>query len=129
MKTRLSPKLDWLGPYLELGMTYISDEGKLVERVGSWSLGKGRGKRCAAAIFQTKEGDPYRIWIHTHFEPGVPHSKIDILKLLAHELAHMEDWKHTPKHELICSRITGAFMRMLKQEGYESEEAELRNPR
>jgi hypothetical protein len=126
MKTRLSPKLEWLGPYLELGMTYISDERKFVARVGSWNLGKSRGKQCAAALFQDRVGDHYRIWIHTHFEPGVPHSKIDILKLLAHELAHMEDWKHTPKHELLCSRITVAFMRMLKQEGYESEEAELR---
>ena len=124
-KTQICTKLEWLRPYLELGMTYIS-EGKFVERVGAWSLGKSRGKNCAAALFQDRIGAPYRIWIHTHFDHGVLHSKIDMLKLLAHELAHLEDWNHTPKHEALCSKITISFMRMLKLEGYESEEVELK---
>lgn len=124
-KTRFPAKLEWLRPYLELGLSHIS-EGKHVERVGLWSLGKSRGNGCAAALFQDAIGRPYRIWIHSHFEEGIPHSKIDILKNLAHELAHMEDWNHTPKHEALCSAITIDFMRMLKREGYISEESELR---
>lgn len=123
-QTRFPGKLEWLRPYLELGMTYVS-VGKFVERVGLWSLGKGRGKNCAAALFQDSEGEPYRIWIHSHFEENRIHSRIDILKLLAHEIAHMEDWKHTPKHEALCSKITVAFMKMLNGEGYTSEEDEL----
>jgi hypothetical protein len=124
--TRFSPKLEWMRPYLELGMSYVS-EGAFVERVGAWrSLGKGRGKNCYAALYQDRIGDPYRIWIHLWFDEDRLHSKMDLLKLLAHEISHIEDWEHTPRHEEICSEITIAFMRKLKSEGYVSEEAEMK---
>ena len=130
-KTRFPTKLEWLRPYLELGLSFISD-GKCVERVGLWTLGKSRGLNCHASLFQDKIGDNFRIWLHDMYYGGedgltpVPFSRIDILKNFAHEIAHLEDWNHTPKHEALCSKITIAFMSRLKSEGYISEELELK---
>jgi hypothetical protein len=128
--TRYSPKLKWMEPYLELGMTFIS-EGNFVERIGAWTMGGSRGLDVFAALYQDRLGGPYRMWFHTHYDNGEgqkPFSRIDLLKHLAHEIAHIEEpsFKHTPRHEKICSQITIAFMKMLHSEGYESEEAELK---
>lgn len=128
---RISPKLEWMASYLELGMTFVSGEA-FVERLGAWTLGKSRGLNCHASLFQDKIGDNYRIWLHTHYYGGedgltpMPFSRIDLLRSLAHEISHIEEWKHTPRHSLIESRINMAFMRMLNGEGYVSEEEELK---
>lgn len=125
---KISPKLEWMRPYAELGMTFVSPDAVL-ERIGAWTLGKSRGRDVAASIHQRKNGEPYRIWMHTHYYFGDevrPWSKIDLLVTLAHEIAHIEDWKHTPKHKKLEAKILSAFMNMLKKEGYVSEEAELK---
>jgi hypothetical protein len=54
----------------------------------------------------------------------IQYSTMEILRTLAHELAHLEHWDHTPDHESLTSSIILVFMTMLKAEGYESEEAE-----
>lgn len=125
---RVSPKLEWMREYAELGMTFVSQDAVL-ERIGAWTLGKSRGCEEHAAIYQDRNGGPYRIWMHTHYYFGKekrPWSKIDLLTLLAHEIAHIEDWKHTPKHKKLESKILSAFMVKLKKEGYVSEEVELK---
>lgn len=124
MRTRVCKKLSWLIPYINEGKKFISKEHKIA-RVGAWSLGKSRGKSEAAAIFQTRLGEPHRIWLHTHHSKDAPYSKIDILTHLAHELAHTEDWKHTPRHADLEAKIKRRFMKMLEKEGYVSEEKEL----
>jgi hypothetical protein len=128
MEIRISPKLEWMRPYLELGLTFVS-KGHIVERLGAWTIGKSRGRGEFAALFQDRIGAPHRIWMHTHYEDSegkhVPFSKIDLLTHLAHELAHTEDWKHTPKHSALEAKIKIAFMKMLNREGYISEETEL----
>lgn len=124
---KVSKKLEWIRPYVELGIEFISKKHKL-DRVGCWSLGKSRGIGEHAAIFQNKLKDGHRIWMHTHYNNGngpQPFSKIDLLTHLAHELAHMEDWKHTPKHKKLETKILSAFMSKLIKDGYVSEEKEL----
>ena len=123
-QTKICRELEWIRPYLELGMTYVS-AGSFVERIGLWSYGnKKSGKNCYAALYRADKG-PCRIWIHRHFDEHRLHSRMDILKILAHELAHIEEWEHTPKHESLCSKITIAYMKMLRQDGYISEEFEM----
>ena len=124
---RISPKLLWMQGYIKLGLTYLPDE-VVISRVSAWGVKSGRGVGVHACIYQDKNGHPYRIWMHTHYYLGEevrPFSKIDLLGLLAHELAHTVEWKHTPKHKQIESKILSAFMRKLKREGYVSEEEEL----
>jgi hypothetical protein len=129
---RICKKLEWLRPYVKQGLKHVSKEVKLA-RVGAWAIGKSRGRGEFAALVQRKRGDPFRIWLHTHYLDSEnkprPFSKIDLLRNLAHEIAHLADWNHTPKHAKIESRINIAFMRMLKSEGYISEEHEFKgNP-
>ena len=117
---RISPKLLWMRPYLETSLKHLPP-GTVIERLGAWSPASTRGRDCEAAIFQTRKGAPYRIWIHT----GYVHSKIDLLALLAHELAHTISWEHTPEHKALEAKLTRIFMQQLKKEGYHSEEQEL----
>ena len=49
-------------------------------------------------------------------------SKIDILHNLAHELAHLYHWDHTPEHKILENQLLTVFMYKLKQNDYISEE-------
>jgi hypothetical protein len=124
---KICQELEWLRPYALLGMMLVPRKHKLA-RIGKWTLGKSRGKDEFAALIQRKKGGPHRIWLHTHYYSGEEEkrfSKIDILNHLAHEIAHMEDWKHTPRHKRLEAKIVRAFMKRLEADGYISEEMEL----
>lgn len=51
-------------------------------------------------------------------------SKIDILGHLAHELAHLRYWDHTPHRMVLECKLQIMFMRRLAKDGYISEEVE-----
>jgi len=56
----------------------------------------------------------------------MPYSTIDILEILAHELAHtVESFEHTPDHKIMECRIKTIFMKVLKKQKYTCEEDEL----
>jgi hypothetical protein len=127
----VNKKLAWMVPYVERGLLLIPD-GKSVTRLGAWTRGGRYGKQETAALI-TNNNRHYRIYIHTHaytHPRGVtPHSKIEMLELLAHEMAHMIDDhfdEHTPEHRRLEAKLTSLFMTMLKKSGYHSEERELR---
>jgi predicted metal-dependent hydrolase len=50
-----------------------------------------------------------------------------LLQYLAHELAHLEHWDHTPDHKHLECILMSAFMTRLKQDFYVSEEDEMKN--
>jgi hypothetical protein len=55
----------------------------------------------------------------------MPFSKIDILAILAHEMAHVCDtFDHTPSHKITECLIMQIFMSRLERIGYVSEEFE-----
>jgi hypothetical protein len=53
------------------------------------------------------------------------YSKIDLLGHLAHEMAHLKYWTHTPEHKMLECKLTVIFMRHLLKSGYVSEEEEI----
>lgn len=55
-----------------------------------------------------------------------PYAKIDILNTLAHELAHLEHWDHTPEHRKLENKISSIFMTLLSKTNYVSEEHEMK---
>jgi hypothetical protein len=128
MKTRISPKLKWLEPYVELWENKLI-YGKKIVRIGHWEIANKRNGKGAHAAIYTDDWKDYRIWIrseaHPRGSPIRPQSKIDILTLLAHELAHTLDMDHTPKHKKLESSLVIIFMKKLKEDGYVSEEEEL----
>lgn len=50
------------------------------------------------------------------------YTKIELLMILAHELAHLVYWDHCPQRQILESEMTIAFMFQLESEGYISEE-------
>jgi hypothetical protein len=128
MKFYCSQVFDWLLPYLEIGLS-MTPRGKTVTRIQEWKLHGRQGKKYRACVY-TNNQRAYRIYIHTKYKPKgeskqYPYSKIDILELLAHEMAHMKDMHHTPDHKILEGKILKAFLLRLKGEGYISEEVEL----
>jgi hypothetical protein len=115
--------------YLNEGIKLLSPK-TIIARLGAWTKNTSRGTNCHAAIYQDKIGDPFRIWMHTHYydenNKAAQFSKIDLLEHLAHELAHTESWTHTPKHKRLEAKIKIKFMHMLQSDGYVSEEDELK---
>jgi hypothetical protein len=51
-----------------------------------------------------------------------PHSVIETLECLAHELAHIDHFNHTPKHKILECKIKTALMVELDSLGYSSDE-------
>lgn len=52
------------------------------------------------------------------------YSTIETLVCLAHELAHLHYWEHSPEHKMLEARLTHVFMAKLKKMGYTSDEHE-----
>jgi hypothetical protein len=125
---RISPKLLWMRPYLELAYAFLP-KGKSVVLLGHRGIGTKRDKTADAELF-SYDDKKYRVYIRTMYHPRylkrpTPWSKIDLLKMLAHELAHMVSWEHTPAHARLEAILTIEFMARLEAEGYVSEELEL----
>jgi hypothetical protein len=128
MKIKCAKAFEWLSPYINEGMALVP-EGKKLSKVMAWKLNGRAGKGCQACIY-TNDHKTYRIYIHTMYHPRyakepMPYSKIDILGLLAHEMAHMLDMYHSPEHKILETQLLKMFMRKLKKEGYVNEEEEL----
>lgn len=127
MKTRISPKLEWLRPYLEIGIPFIS-KSKKITRLGHWEVTGRFGKREKAAII-TNDDRKYRIYLKSEGWPRgqnpAPFSKMEMLSHLAHELSHTRSWKHTPRQGRLEAKIWTAFLHKLESDGYVSEEKEL----
>jgi hypothetical protein len=105
---------------------------KRVKSVRSRGIAKDKIQQSIAQI--TTDGSIYTITICLYTRRIIQlkpvkfeyryYSKIDMLTHLAHELAHVIDFVHTPEHKEIEAELTGMFMRMLGKEGYISEEDE-----
>jgi hypothetical protein len=124
---KISKKLEWMRPYVTEGLKHVP-KGKAVTRLWTFKLGGRYGKHETAAII-TNDFKEYRIYLHTMRHPrGQPpsqFSKIDMIKYLAHEMAHMKDMDHTPRHSRLEGKLQAIFSAMLEKEGYVSEEEEL----
>lgn len=96
-------------------------------------------QRCQALITEFTEGKKksyFTITIWTEYLESEkagstkmtkrPYSKLDIVSHLAHEVAHLVDFDHTPEHKKVEAQLTKIFAKMLEKEGYISEEQELK---
>lgn len=135
-KIIIDSELSWLTVYLkkirrviDLNKIESIKSVKYDKRVnrGSYAICRGDGKSFSIDI------DKYFQW-YTHHHDGswsvklIPHTRIDILCLLAHELSHTALWNHdhSPEHKLIEARITAIFMKQLKRENYKDAEDEMK---
>lgn len=129
---KLSRDLQWLRPYLRLASPMIPNMKKL-EAVKKLSARKDTIPRIHGSTLKCHKGK-YTINIYTHYNSVASlcpaklikkkYTKIDMLITLAHELAHMRYWNHTPERQILESQLTIIFMVHLKNQGYVSEEHE-----
>ena len=136
MKTKsikYHPDLVWTRPYIEAVHKHIP-RGFKITRIHAV---KPQANKCLGFYGQLSETDSghcltlyVEYWHHISWYPKkrkiAPFSKIDLLQTLAHEVAHCSHWEHTPQHKQLENKICSIFMRILASEGYESEEAELK---
>jgi hypothetical protein len=112
--------LEWLRPYIE-SVEYLLPKLKKLKRISSKTGNKERWQHSHGLItyFDNKS---YRITFYITYH-SMSDDKIkqyntkDLLHFLAHELAHLEHWDHTPQHTLLECTIMSAFMNKLLTEG------------
>lgn len=128
--TKISKSLEWMREYLDVAIPYLP-VGVSISKLAAWSKVGGRyGKGCQACII-TNDNETFRIYLHLSRHPRgekfpTPYTRLELLELLAHELAHTLSWDHTPEHKELESKLSLVFMNRLKQEGYVSSEEEER---
>jgi hypothetical protein len=119
---------------LEWVREYISSASHLLPRIKQ--LKKISSRRGSKEYWQHFHGlityfdkKSFRITLYVSYHETLSdkirnYSTIDLLQYLAHELAHLEHWDHTPQHKQLECIIMGIFMTKLAQAGYVSEEEE-----
>jgi hypothetical protein len=135
-KTKIAPELEWVRPFLECVEHLVP-----IARLPKIQALKGRVDKVHnfravimkdeltdeifyislyLYVYRTKRLNPYSRY-------KVTYGKITILEHLAHELAHMNHWNHTPAHKKLESLIAIEFMNLLEKQGYISDEYELKH--
>ena len=131
----ISKDLEFIREYIEL-VKHLLPSYKKLKRVTIRKASKTNMQHSNGMITKYFDKAHYRITLFTNFanvESYKPlkiklynFSTLDILVHLAHELAHMEHWYHTPEHKHLECIIMGMFATRLKENGYTSEEDEMK---
>lgn len=133
----ISNNLLWVVPHLRK-IERLHDLSKVTDIIGVSSFPLSR-IQPHIGVTRTSNGRKFTIEVcltyQTKFKPfgknkchikKAPLSKVDILEILAHELAHVfSDFMHTPEHKILECKIKAIFMKQLIREDYISEEVEL----
>lgn len=142
MSVNISKELEWFRPYLKK-VEHLVPIHRL-EKIVALRPSIKRVHHAHARLVEVKgQGnsklDRVYISMNLHYIKTLglkpvkrkvePFSKIDLLEHLAHELAHLVDFDHTPKHKKLESKIASIFMTLLQKSGYVSEEHELKHAR
>ncbi len=138
MSVKIAEKLLWLEEYVTLAQTVVPKIKKL-KSIKLLSPQEKKINRIHGQLVKYPEGH-YVMSLYlesNHIKRLYPkpilktyiYSKVDILSTLAHELAHLEHWDHTPQHKMLEAKLTMLFMAKLAENGYISEENEYSNRR
>ena len=133
MAIKISQKILWIRDYLK-DVERTLPKMKYLTHVSARTPNVGRIQHSYAHIIEDSDTRKYKIVLNLCYftlestraikRKKNYFSKIDLLVHLAHELAHLYHWKHTPQHKILEADIVKVFMRRLKKEGYISEEHE-----
>jgi hypothetical protein len=127
----ISPKLEWLRPFFK-EVKPLYSKSKSIKKITIIRASHSKRDRAYAEVRELDKG--YQVALRTQYQhidfyplcvTLLPLSKVDILAALAHELAHLYHWTHSPEHKIVENQIGTIFMTRLKNEGYIDEETEL----
>jgi hypothetical protein len=129
---KIVKELEWVRDYIN-SVAHLLPKLKQLKKISSVKGNKDRFQHFHGLItyFDKKS---FRITLYTSYHETLKdvikeYSTIDTLEYLAHELAHLEHWDHTPSHKQLQCIIMSIFMTKLQQAGYISEEDEEKNGR
>lgn len=116
MKTKLTKSVTFLEPFLK-GLQPIIPMHK-VSHIRGYRVAKGLNERGQASIIRHSTK---RYTINLKVEALVDGNKQheyqtieQILLDLAHELAHLKEWQHTPEHFKLQAKVMLHFAKLLK---------------
>lgn len=141
---KISHKVEWLIPYFKLAKGRVKNLKK-VKEITSALPPLTRTHSEAACLRQDNEDGTYTIHIYLADQDikfknkkinsvgFIHYSQIDILTCLAHELAHLDyvhisekAWTHHHiDRQILQTDLEKIFWKLLKKQGYVSEEYEL----
>jgi hypothetical protein len=130
---QIQKKLYWLKEYIEL-VRQIIPEVDRITLVREIHHQEGKVQQIHASLTQEFFFGTYVLSFYTSYKrtnkskkkkEKHEYSKIDLLGHLAHEMAHLKYWTHTPEHKMLECKLTVIFMRHLLKSGYVSEEEEI----
>ena len=137
MKVKISKKVEWMRPFIEEAARTHPKIARKLKKVYVIPATVDRKHQAYAQLSYDEDNYCY-IGIYLKYQTMVfkkddtitiglrPFSKMDLIESLAHELAHVYHFFHTPKHKKLECRFKMRFCTMLEKEGYISEEEELK---
>lgn len=134
---KIHKKLSWLKEYIELAKPIIP-EIRNIYFVREIFHQKNKLQKIHASLTYEFIFGSYVLSLYTRFKRQAKkprlakeeeYSKIELLENLAHELAHLKHWEHTPEHKVLESKLSILFMERLLESGYISAEEEYRDKR
>jgi hypothetical protein len=127
--TKFSRCFEWMEVYVNSAIPLMK-EGITITRITAWAKSNNRVGKGVQACIITNDESSFRVYIKTHRHPRgeepTPYTKLELLELLAHELAHIVSFDHTPEHKKLEAKLLTIFMNQLESEGYVSSEEEER---
>lgn len=122
-------EFEWMRDYID-SVSHLLPTLKQLKKISSKKADLYRGQHFQGIIIYYDKKS-YRICLYTSYKDRNVHklhkySTIDLLGNLAHELAHLQHWDHTPQHKQLECTIMSIFMTKLAQDFYVSEEEELK---
>jgi hypothetical protein len=107
-----SKNAEWARPYVE-SVRFLVPLNKL-RAVKGYVIAAGLSSSQEAAII--KKGNRYTITIKLENDGKTLHLE-DLFVALAHELAHLVEWEHTPAHLRLMAEVLQVFANTAKVEG------------
>lgn len=128
-------ELKWLLPFYEEVKDLLPKHR--LKAIHHARLAKGKIQRVCAQLWKVENSYDFELTIYSHYwlykklKPLVrekrPYSKIDLLVTFAHELAHIQHFMpHNTAHKSLEAALIILFMQKLDEDGYISEEHELK---
>ena len=127
----LTKKAEWIKPFLEAARPLVP-KIRYLRSLDFRKPRKGAVNHAHGITHLDTWNNIYDIVIHSHAVRVLsrkplkvtytPFTLIESLECLAHELAHLRHFKHTPAHKILECKIKAKFMCMIKLHGYKSDE-------
>lgn len=112
---KISPELEWIRPFIRIAGEYVNTNR--IKSVTGFAVPLGKSEQLDAHILvdnDTHKADlMIRVMNHYGAHGRITHRKpsyiSEILDHLAHELAHLSEWEHTPTHFFLQHEIMKMF--------------------